>query len=168
MRIVTVAFFLAMCSVSALAQKERLFTGDPKNVFDVAVDVVKEHYEIEAVDREDMILHFRAPDRMRLNRYKAVAAFQALPRGCGKSSSPAVCAQVMVRLRISGFNGVLSLGKGNSTAKEFFTWIEERLAAKKSALHLSADALGDVLAKPTTVSPSRYWRALLTRFMGWR
>jgi len=36
------------------SQKERLFTGDPRNVVDVAVDVVKEHYEIEAVDREDM------------------------------------------------------------------------------------------------------------------
>ena len=132
MRIVTVAFFLALCSVSALAQKERLFSGDPKNVFDVAVDVVKEHYEIDAVDREDMILHFRVPDRMRLNRYKAVAAFEALPKGCGKSNSPVVCTQVMVRLRISGFNGVVNLGKGNSAAKEFFTWIEEELTGKKT------------------------------------
>jgi hypothetical protein len=131
-RTITVAFLLAVCSVVALAQKERLFTGDPKTIFDVAVDVAKEHYEVEGVSREDMILHFRVPDRTRLNHYNSTAAFQPLPKDCAKPNSSVVCTQVMVRLKISGFNGAFNWGKGNNTAKDFFTWIEERLGKRRN------------------------------------
>jgi len=125
-------------SPSAFAQKERLISGDPDKVFQAAVEAVRERYEIVSVSREDRIIHFKMPDRTSMNRYQAVAEFALRPLNCGKDSQSARCSQVLVKLRVSGWNGLLNWGKGNSSAKDFFDEIEKRLASSPPAQKVCA------------------------------
>jgi hypothetical protein len=126
-----VLVFLSLLALApvASAQKDSLINAERAAVFQAAVDVAKDHYTIVAIDREEMILSYRTPAGMRAaTGYDVTATFERRPRGCGETG-PA-CVQTLIRLKVSKRHAAFTWGGGDAASRDFFRWIEERLAFK--------------------------------------
>jgi hypothetical protein len=135
MRAINLAVFIGLLTLSPLAsaQKQKLINAQSAAVFQAAVEVVKVHYTIVAINREEMILSYRTPAGMRAaTGYDVTATFEPRPDACGKDSAPA-CTQTFIRLKVSKRHAVFTWGGGDAAAKDFFHWVEEQVAPKSSS-----------------------------------
>lgn len=129
----SMALFFVLCisPLPASAQKERLIVGSPAEIFGAALQVVKDHYTVVGVDREDLILSFRTPAGMRAaNGYDVTASVEPRPNGCGGQNQ--ICSEAFVRLRVSKRHAVFTWGGGDAACRDFFHWLDERLNASST------------------------------------